>query len=159
MILSLYAVILHNPTDIHPTAMYPFAFTQQESVFSGGPGFSVTFLRFSLPKRESLFQYTTGAFQNNLFFTSSCLWQEVFRSLQVQVCGGQQGLSSRGYILTATPEDQSLKHLAEVGSQGLNLQLLKSTRLKDHALTEMLGLRKKCQVQCRYSQSHEGPSK
>lgn len=77
----------------------------------------------------------------------------------MQVCGGQQGLSSRGYILTATPEDQSLKHLAEVGSQGLNLQLLKSTRLKDHALTEMLGLRKKCQVQCRYSQSHEGPSK
>lgn len=146
MTLSLHEVILHNPTDIHPTALYHFAFTQQDSVFSGGPGFSMTFLRFSLPKQESLFQYSTGAFKNNLFFTCSCLWQEVFRSLQVQVCGGQQGHSGTGYILTATPKDQSLKHLAEVGSRGLNLQLLKSTGLKDHALTEKLGLRKKCQV-------------
>lgn len=82
-------VILHNPTDIHPTALYHFAFTQQESAFSGDPGFSVIFLRLSLPKQE--FQYSKKASKNNTFFTCSCLWQEVFRSLQVQVCGGEQG--------------------------------------------------------------------
>lgn len=84
--------------------------------------------------------------KNNTFFTCSCLWQEVFRSLQVQVCGGEQGHNGRGHTLTTTPKDQSLKPLAEVGSQGLNLQLLKSTTLKDHALTEMSGVRENCQV-------------
>lgn len=61
---------------------------------------------------------------------------------------------SQEHTLTTTPKDQCLKPLAEGGSQGLNLQLLKSTRLK-----EMLGLRKTCQLECQYSQSLEGPLK
>lgn len=114
-------VILHNPTDIHLPALYHLAFTQQGSEFSGGSGFTMVFLRFSLPKQESLFQYSTKALKNNTSFTCSCLCQEVFRSLQVKVCGGEEGHSGAGHTLTKKPKDQSLKYFAKVGSQGLNL--------------------------------------